>query len=370
MAQGGRAFARVDGKVTFIDGALPGELVEVEILKRRKDFDEARVLRVLEPNPGRVDPPCPHYARCGGCNLQHAGIDLQRLIKRQVVNELFGRIAKIPLPSDWPLHGGEPLGYRRRARFVQGSRGWGFREEGSHAVEPVRSCPVLCSPLQKILETLPVLARDSEVQCFADSTEAVGIWNQDKPNSSLPIQIIKILGKPLQADARVFFQSNFEMAEVLVSAVRDELVHHPGAGKFSVDFFSGVGVFAAFLQDHFERVVAVEWNPGCLAHARKNLGSRCEFMSESAEEFLAGQIPQSLDFLVVDPPRSGLSPEVRQALLQARPRRMAYVSCDPATLARDVGEFVRNGWKLERLDGFDFYPQTDHLEMLAVLVPG
>lgn len=368
MAQGGRAIARIEGKITFITGALPGETVEIEYLRHKKDFDEARVVRVLEAHAERVEPRCAHYGKCGGCNLQHASISLQRTLKSQVVTDLFARMAKIKLETPVTIHGGDPWQYRRRARLVLGRKGWGFREDSGHEVEPIKKCPVLCEALQQDLSRLPTLQRDSEIQCFAGTDGVVGRWNKDDARTAVPVQRVTLAGLDYAADARVFFQSNFELASLLLERVQADLLAHRGQGIFAVDLFSGVGVFAKLMLGQFEKVVAVEWNPGCLAHARHNLEGRAEFISSDAEAYLLNQKTAAIDYLVVDPPRTGLSAETRKALLQSKPKRIAYVSCDPVTLARDVGEFVRNGWTLQLLEGYDFYPQTDHLEMLAVLV--
>lgn len=366
MAQGGRAIARLDGKIVFVDGALPGEEVEIEILKSRKDFAEAKVMRILQKHPLRIEPTCKHYGQCGGCNLQHASIELQRTLKKQVVEDLFRRQARIPLNADWPLHGGQEWAYRGRVRFVQTPKGLGFRAEGSNQTLRLSECPVLRHPIQKALQQSHNIAVGEELQLLEAPSGTLGAW-QKKSSQKPKVQYAELLGKKISCDAQVFFQANVEMTEVLLQQVLLQIERHMGPRLFAVDLFSGVGVFAAFLQDYFPKVVAVEWNEGCLEHAKRNLQSQVEFYSKSAEEFLEKQPPANVDFLIVDPPRAGLSPSVKQALIQAHPKKMLYVSCDPVTLARDVGELVRAGFTLENVQGFDFYPQTDHLEMMVVL---
>lgn len=367
MAQGGRGITRIDGKIAFVDGALPGETVEFEFTKRKKDFDEGICTQVVQAHTQRVSPPCPLYGKCGGCNLQHASIDLQRQLKKQVVQDLFRRMAKVNLPEDWPLHGGSPWGYRHRARFVRGARGWGFRQASSHDILPISACPVLCKDINDSIVTLPKLPHGTELQVFVDSNHQLSYWHDGMDASKLAPQQVRILERNIQTDSKVFFQSNLELSPVLVNSVLQQIPKE-GKRQLAVDLFSGVGVFAAFLQDHFEQVIAAEWNEGCLKHAKNNLGPNCTFHSSSAEDYLRNQNPGQIDFLVVDPPRAGLSPEVRAALIQAHPHRIAYVSCDPVTLARDVAEFLRNGFQMEKVEAFDFYPQTDHLEMLVTLV--
>ena len=367
MLQDGRGLARIEGKVAFVSGALPGERVECSLVRKHKDYDELAVVEILEKHPQRQEPPCPYYASCGGCNLQHAALSLQREIKRQVLEDLFLRMAKINCPTGWILQDGEGWGYRHRVRWVRGAQGWGFRSEGSHSVTAVQHCPVLCAALQAEMGKLPHLPEGAEVQAFADTQGNVGLWGRDFP-SPLKDQQVQLLGRSLWMDSRVFFQSNLEQLPPLITAVMEE-ARNLESRNLAVDLFSGVGVFASFLQDLFFQVNAVEWNPGCLRHARRNLGPNCHFVSASAEDSLSQLAPGKIDFLVVDPPRSGLSHVVRTALCKAAPCRMAYVSCDPVTLARDLGFFVCNRWKILRLEGFDFYPQTSHLETLAVLEP-
>lgn len=369
MAQGGRGMCRIQGKVTFVQGALPGEIVDISYQKKKKDFDEAICNTVLEADPQRVEPNCPLYGQCGGCNLQHASIELQRKLKRQVVVDLFRRVAKITLPEDWPLHSGKEWNYRHRARFMMGPQGWGFRKADSHEVLPVASCPVLCSAINDQIHAFPKYPEGTELQVFCDTLGGLGFWHENMNGQQAREQIVELLGHRIHADAKVFFQSNLEMAEVLIQSVL-QCIPESGQKNTAIDLFSGVGVFASFLQDHYAQVVAAEWNEGCLRHARKNLGERCKFHSSSAEDYLRKQNPGSVDFLVVDPPRAGLSAEVRNALISASPKKLVYVSCDPVTLARDLGDLIRNGFELGRVEGFDFYPQTDHLEMMALLTKG
>lgn len=362
MAQGASAIARSQGKIIFVEGALPGETVQVKVVKSKKDFAQAQVRKVLEPSPHRVTPACPLYGICGGCNLQHASIEGQREFKIQVAADAFKRIAKIDLPAPLTISGGAPWAYRSRARFHQSpQQKWGFLRAQSQQVVPVERCPLLTAGLQKAWPQLVAPQKAEQMQLW-EGTDRISAWDTQR-STQAPAAHTQILHKTLRADASVFFQSNLAMTEVLL----ERFLHHlPSSGGRAIDLFSGVGVFAAFLEEHFSQVQAVERDAGCLAHARTNLRSNTEFVSAPAETWLTAKSSRHADLLVVDPPRTGLPADLRATLLAARPRNMIYVSCDPVTLARDAGELVRAGWELQALEAFDFYPQSHHLEMLAV----
>lgn len=366
MAQGGRGLARLpDGRICFVDGALPGEQVDVDILRSKKDFVEAQVVSVDVGHAGRVKPACPYYAQCGGCNLQHASMELQIHLMRQVVDELFARFAKTTLPSAWPIVSGEPWGYRNRARFMWSGRAWGFRARASHQIVPIDKCPVLSPALNAFLRKPPTDIRAREIDVFDNGAGTVAYWHPHLRSMETARALVPLLGKQVSMDASVFFQSNLSMLPRLVEAV----LAAAGTGRHAVDLFSGVGLFSLFLQDRFERVSAVEREVGCLEHARHHLGERCHFVAEPAEVWLAEQGRLSgVDCLVVDPPRTGLPPSVCAAIGASRAQRLVYVSCDPVTLARDTRILLDSGYTLQAAQGFAFYPQTSHFEMLAVFV--
>ena len=362
MAQGGSALGRYQGKIIFIEGALPGEKVQIEIIKAKKDFAQARVVKVLEPSPYRIDATCPLYGVCGGCNMQHANIAGQRKFKKEVAADAFKRMGKIDLPASLTISGGEPWEYRSRARFHQSQQQkWGFLRAHSRQVVPVAHCPLLTPGLQKNWPQQVAKQKARQMQIW-EGTAGISAWDTH-PRTKAPAAQTQILHKTFSADASVFFQSNLPMTEVLLERV---LHHIPSSGGRAIDLFSGVGVFAAFLEEHFEQVQAVERHLGCMEHARRNLRPSTEFVNAPAETWLTSKSGRHADLLVVDPPRTGLPANLRQSLVAARPRNMIYVSCDPVTLARDAGELVRAGWELQAVEAFDFYPQSHHLEMLAV----
>ncbi|MBQ5611082.1 MAG: class I SAM-dependent RNA methyltransferase [Fibrobacteraceae bacterium] len=368
-AQGGDGFSHLqDGRACFVQGALPGETVLAKITNNGKDFAKAITLKVLEKNPLRESPRCPFYERCGGCSLQHASLSLQISMAREAICDTFRRFAHITLPENFPIHFGNPWEYRNRIRVLKTRDAFGFREGASHHIIPVASkCKVLVPALQKFLESQEALSlKTKELQVFENGNGAISYFYKgmsqkeflEKANTS-----VEIAGKKIYTDASVFFQSNLSLLPVLVKRVKE--VTEPNT--LLVDLFSGVGFFAALLEDSFEKIVAVERDANCLRLANKNLKASATFVSEPAEDWLGKNIVSNDVSLIVDPPRTGLPQSAADALCKSALSRLIYVSCNPVTLARDVSLLAKNGFTLDLLEGFAFYPQTPHLEMLAVL---
>lgn len=368
-AQGGDGFSHLqDGRACFVQGALPGETVLAEITNNGKDFAKAFTLKVLEKNPLREKPRCPFYERCGGCSLQHASLSLQISMARAAICDTFRRFAHITLPENFPIHFGSPWEYRNRIRVLKEKNSFGFREGASHRVIPVASkCMVLVPALQKFLESQEALSlKTKELQVFENGNGAISYFYKgmsqkeflEKANTS-----VEIAGKKIYTDASVFFQSNLSLLPVLVKRVKE--VTEPNT--LLVDLFSGVGFFASLLEDSFEKIVAVERDANCLRLANKNLKASATFVSEPAEDWLTKNIVSNDVSLIVDPPRTGLPQSAVEALCKSALSRLIYVSCNPVTLARDVSLLAKSGFSLDLLEGFAFYPQTPHLEMLAVL---
>ena len=364
MAQGGRGLSRLpDGRVCFVEGALPGEQVRVRLVRDKKDFAEGVAESIEEPHAERVEPRCPLYASCGGCNLQHASMELQLSMARQVVDELFVRFAGTSLPEGWDIVHGDAWGYRNRARLCGSPSGWGLRGRSSHHIVPLPSCPVFSKGINAFLSRPPASLRARELDLFDNGDKGLAYWHPGLRDLRAAQAMVPLLGKEVSMDASVFFQSNLSLLPRLVESVMEAA----GEGEHAVDLFSGVGLFALFLQDRFSRVSAVERDAGCLSHARRHLGKNCSYVAEPAEQWLEAQGRlQGVDCLVVDPPRTGLPPSACEAIAQSGTRKLIYVSCDPVTLARDSRLLLASGYTLRKAQGFAFYPQTSHFEMLTV----
>ena len=429
MVQGGEGMARLeDGRVCFVAGALPGELCKVRLTFQKKDFTKGRVVEVLEANPDRVKPLCPLYGKCGGCSLQHLASEKQAEYLEKVERENFKRLAHAELPEDFVIHTGNAWGYRNRARVVfrggsnrgavpenrnavsatfEGSANrtvFGFRGEESNNIVPFEKCPVLTDGLNEFLRgpAATLLAdnchsggrRDVDVNIFDNGAGEISFYYPGMHKSEFDahaVSHVEIAGRKIEADASVFFQSNLGLLPELVESVRKAVDEGLSSGKSSdawlIDLFSGVGFFACILQDKFKKITTVEREEGCLKHAKVNLSVPAAFPEDSAasrdcaasrtpeidnvsapaEDWLVENVVDIPATLIVDPPRTGLPKEALTAIVKSSVNRMIYVSCDPVTLARDFAKFSEAGFTLSHAEGFAFYPQTPHLEMMFVL---
>ncbi len=376
-AQGGDSMAHLpDGRVCFIKGALPDEIVQITLTKNAKDFALAKVEKIIQAHPQRVIPRCPLFYRCGGCSMQHASFSLQTDMLKKAVCDTFFRFVKKELPQNFSLKTGNPFEYRNRARLVSEKNApFGFRASESHRVIPISNCPVLTPTLNEFLNSETArkinrqLAGREELEIFDNASgreNSVAYYYSGM--SAVDFEkyantTVYVSGKEISTDASVFFQSNLSLLPELVHSVQ-RLV---GSGKHLIDLFSGVGFFAAQLQENFERVTAVERDANCLRHAKCNLKSTVEFIASPVEEWLLGNTDFSQATLLVDPPRTGLPPSVLQAFIKSSLERIIYVSCNPVTFARDTAMLAQGGFSVTSSEGFAFYPQTPHLEMLSVL---
>ena len=392
MVQGGEGMARLpDGRVCFVQGGLPGELCQVEILQNKKDFTRGRVIKITEKSADRAEPKCPLYGKCGGCSLQHLESSAQAACSALVERENFRRIAHVELPEDFKIHTGPAWGYRNRARVViarakSGKVSYGFRMQKSNGIIPFANCPVLTPALNAFLkenaakifeESMKASKRpprnfELDVNLFDNGAGKVSYFYKGMLAADFEknaVSVVEIAGKKIRSDASVFFQSNLSLLPELVTAVQNAVDEGIACGEASdawlIDLFSGVGFFAAILKDKFKKITTVERDEGCLKHADFNLSA--DNVSAPAEDWLAENVVDVPATLIVDPPRTGLPPTALEAIVKSSVNRLIYVSCDPVTLARDFSRFRDAGFALKKAEGFAFYPQTPHLEMLFVL---
>lgn len=388
MVQGGDGMARLpDGRVCFVQGALPGELCKVLLTFQKKDFTRGRAVEIVEPSPDRVTPRCPLFGKCGGCSLQHLSSEKQTSYLERVERENFRRLAHADLPDDFKIHVGSPWGYRNRARVVlcENSRGnlsqarYGFRLQESNKVVAFENCPVLTHALNEFLKSGANGLRERELNIFDNGDGHVSYYYRGMPEEEFKknsVSVTTVCNRKIQSDASVFFQSNLGLLPSLVESVRkaveEGIANGDASDAWLIDLFSGVGFFASLLCDKFKRVTTVERDEGCLKHAEANLlpcrgKTLLENISAPAEEWLTQNVVDVPATLIVDPPRTGLPPEALEAIVKSSVNRLIYVSCDPVTLARDYAKFASAGFSLKKAEGFAFYPQTPHLEMMFVL---
>jgi 23S rRNA (uracil1939-C5)-methyltransferase len=407
MAYGGAAVGRLeDGIAIFVQGALPGELVEIEISERRKSFARGRLIAVHEAAAERVHPPCPHFREgCGGCDWQYAGYNAQVNYKQAILADQLKRMGGInhppllePVPS--PL----PFGYRNSAAFHVAGGNIGFHREGTHELLDVRHCPLLEEPINEALvvlrERLEVLEGISSVE-IRNCVEAlqIGLLTDGDPRSyrfvagelaqhieaaaGKPVRIVgvrsgtdrmrglagepwahmELAGRHFRVSALSFFQVNRGVAERLAASVAQQT----RPGDRVLDLFAGVGTFALLAADRAAEVVAVEAHPAAVADAETNIAEAgaenmrmlCADVATSAS--LAGE---RWDHAILDPPRAGCP---RSVLESVAAKRLTYVSCDPSTLARDLKLLLARGFRLASVQLMDMFPQTYHIEAVALL---
>ena len=375
VAHGGHCVARHEGRVVFVRHALPGERVRAVVTGTSAKFLRADAVEVLEAAPGRVAPPCPHAgpARCGGCDWQHADLATQRALKASVVAEQLKRLAGIDLEVQVEDVPGAPdgLGWRTRERFavdpVAGRLG--LRRHRSHDLELLESCPIAHPAVLAtgvLSETWPGAA---EVTVVAGSTGDSVVAVDGRPVGAVRVHE-EAAGRTWRVTGDGFWQVHPGAAEALTSAVLSAL--DPKPGEHALDLYAGVGLFAGALAGPLGpggRVDAVEGAEVAVKDARRNLHDLPTVRLHHApvEQWLSAGLVRRVDLVVLDPPRTGARATVVRRLVALQPRAIAYVACDPASLAGHVRTFADEGYALSRLRSFDCFPMTHHVECVALL---
>jgi 23S rRNA (uracil1939-C5)-methyltransferase len=369
IAAGGAGVVSFRGKRVFMDQAVPGDLVVGRIIRETPGWARAALVAVESPSPHRVEPRCALAGICGGCSLQCLAYEAQVAEKTLILRDALARLGKLSLPGDLCFVPSPPWEYRNRVQLHRGSRDGppGFKARGSGAVVPVPDCPVADPGIRAALREAAARPGPGSdrftLYARGDTLLSDGILRGATPRRGS----VLLRDREIRLDAGVFFQSNGLMLEKLIGDLIG-LAQSADTSRPMADLYCGAGVFAAFLGALFPRCDLVEENPAAIALARENTrGLKAELFAQTVDRWAARRGPEGgYGFMVVDPPRQGLSPALRRMLARQGPPLLAYVSCDGATLARDSGELVAGGYRLEQLRGYDFYPQTAHIESLAV----
>jgi 23S rRNA (uracil1939-C5)-methyltransferase len=420
LDQDGQGVARVNGKVTFIEGALPGETVEIEIRRRKPRFDLASARRIVAPSSMRVAARCPYFERCGGCSLQHLEPRAQVAVKQRVLEDHLLHIGRVRAETMLaPIHG--PVwGYRNRARLavrlVPARRGVlvGFHERHTHRVADMGSCEVLpprvsalIAPLRALLSGLDLAARIPQVEvCVGEGPEVLALRVLDPPGEADLARLRRFaaqhgvqiylqpggaeslrpmdgpaeralayrlpdFGLELRFSPADFTQVNHAVNRVLVRRAVALLAPQPG--ERIGDMFCGLGNFALALARRGARVVGVEGSPELVARAAENarlngLAQRVQFRTADLDAKAGDTLRDllRLDKMLIDPPRDGAHALVR-AIDERVPRRVVYISCNPATLARDARILVlEKGYRFAAAGVVNMFPHTSHVESIAL----
>ncbi|MBR8741759.1 class I SAM-dependent RNA methyltransferase [Nocardiopsis sp. MG754419] len=404
VAHGGWCVGRHDEQVVFVRHALPGERVRVRVTEQTTRFLRGEAIEVLTASPDRVEAPCPYSGpgMCGGCDWQHASLDAQRRLKGKVVADQLSRIAGIDVDVDVEELPGTPdgLGWRTRVRFSVDTDGHaGLRRHRSHDIEPIDRCLIAHPGVTELgvtegrwddikdVEAVASATRADRAIVVTPTTAKLGALPDLKASSAVlrrfkggRVQSVRgrkgvredVAGREYRVGAGGFWQVHPAAAETLSAAVVDAL--EPKPGETALDLYCGAGLFTGALAERVGpegRVMGVENGANAVRDAEYNLKDLSQVRVErnDVDKQMREWADVRADVVALDPPRAGAGKEVVQKVAGMKPRRVAYVSCDPATLARDLAEFDRRGYRLVGLRAFDAFPMTHHVECLAVLEP-
>ena len=365
-----------DGLTVFVSLAAAGDRLRVRINQRKGKTAFAEIVEIIEPSPDRVEPPCPYFGRCGGCDFQQMNYDAQLRAKVAIVRDCLTRIGKLDYPREIEIIASpQAFGYRSRAQWhaEPDRRRIGYFRRHSHDVIDVEICPIVTDELQATLTNLRASIDwqsffASRVEFEAASAGAeVSLYSAElvEPTAEISFQLDE---NRYFYDAQSFFQGNLLLIDSLV-----ETALRSAEGETALDLYCGVGLFTLPLARRFARVYGVEQSEKAIASARKNLEharlESAEFYAEAVGEWLtenAGGLA-NVDFLLLDPPRAGTEKETVEQILRLRPAHISYVSCEPSTLARDLRLLCENLYEIESITALDLFPQTHHVETIVHL---
>ena len=372
---GGYGLAHADGNTIFVSLAAPGDRLRVRVDRQQGNVLFASIEEILAPSPDRIEPPCPYFGRCGGCDFQQLTYEKQLAAKAEIIRDCLQRIARISnLPQIFVAPSRRDWRYRMRAMWQidEEQRAIGYYERGSRRVCDVVDCAVLVPELQQTLERV----RATEWHEFAPGLKHLDVVAGENGVSLAPAfaefetteMDLQIGDDRYSYNAEAFFQINAGLLPPLIEfALRDV------SGETAIDLYCGVGLFTLPLARRFKQVIGVESNPVATRFARRNLQ---QARLENARVINSGVADWSrssaarataVDFVLLDPPRAGAESVVIKQMIDSRAPRISYVSCDPATLARDLRKLIAGGYVIESLAGFDLFPQTHHVETVVRL---
>ncbi len=371
---GGAGLAHApDGRVAFVSFAAPGELVEAQVEREYPDYLQAVTTRVIEPSPDRVEAPCPLFGECGGCQLQHMSYPAQLAAKEAVVREQLRRIGKLDDAVVRPIVGAaDPWGYRNHLRFSTGRMygDVGYIGRKGYGLLKVENCPIADPWVNELLPKLQGHGAGlHQIQVRYSAETGTHLIQPEIPGVAFETgqkaYVEELGGRRFDVSASAFFQVNHAQAEQMVRLVGEAL---PERGDLLVDGFAGVGTFAVLFADRFERVLAIEESNSAARDSERNLAQapNVEMLIGKVEDVLP-QLEERPDAIVLDPPRPGCAPAVTRAILEFQPATVVYVSCNPATLARDLRLLVDGGYELDWVTPLDMFPQTGHIECVSKL---
>ncbi len=407
ISHSGEGVARIDGKATFIPFTIPGETVQVKIIEEKKNFQRAKLEQVLSVSPDRTDPPCPYFFKCGGCAYQHIAYPRQLELKRQVLKDSLKRIGGVDIEVNPVLGMDNPWRYRNKVEWHTGSKSgqhtMGYYLNDSRVLMGIDSCLLISQEMQdysnyikdhldelNIPDGCEVIIRqfsaNQEMMLIFGGTgsreinfakmlnykEVASIYSVEAGVAQLHYgdQTLpeKIFNLKYQVSPLAFFQVNHQQTEKMMEIIKDYA--QLGPNDTVLDAYCGTGSIALNLAGSVRKVVGVESFKAAIRDAKrnafKNKITNCKFIKGVCEQIIPG-LDEQFDVVILDPPRTGCKRELIEALIKMAPQRLVYVSCNPATLARDLALFVKTGYKVGEVQPIDMFPQTSHCEVCCLL---
>lgn len=406
ISHDGQGVGRIDGKVVFVPGALPGEDVDLIITEEKRKYLRGRLTSIIRAAPERVDPPCPYFGRCGGCHYQYAGYDLQVDLKTRVVEQTLQRVGGVDTDILPCVPADRPWQYRNKVTWhgamVDGHWRFGYYRGESNKIMDIDSCLLVSGAMQEagramgrelreLNPRMPVEVSVRESISGEIMTIIKGIDQESARKLCLLVDELtdsfylfdgkgthcmkegrafeeRLAGIRFGLSPLSFFQVNREQADKLVATVQERLELQ--GGEQVLDAYCGVGTLTLSLAGRAKRLVGVESFPTAVEDAKKNARlngiNNCRFLAGLAEQILP-TLSQRFDAVILDPPRAGCQPAVIKAVERMKIPRVVYVSCEPSTLARDLARFQQAGYRVERVQPLDMFPQTYHVECVVLM---
>lgn len=380
---GGLGLAHAEGKTIMVALAAPGDRLHVRVDRMKGNVAFASIEEIIEPSPQRIEPPCPYFGRCGGCDFQQMNYDAQLAAKKEIIKDCLYRIAKIEHIPDFEIIAApNEWHYRARAQWQYDAEAkrLGYFESGSRRVCDVAECAVLVPELQCALEVLRARMADGSLPRDARYFRAIAgddgvsvaprVESSTVKESGVPDVGRRIHGESYHLNAEKFFQTNIDLLPQLIDTALTD-----ATGETAIELYCGVGLFTLPLARRFKSVIGVEDDADATRFARQNLANAGlgNAMVEKSDvgNWLASNEDNArfaqLDFLLLDPPRTGAESRVISGILKLKPKRIYYVSCDPPTLARDLKKLIAGGFSIDSIVAFDMFPQTHHVETVVHL---
>lgn len=373
----GQLIGRYSGKVVFVSYGIPGETVRVKVIKDEGDYLRAEIVEVLEPSIFRENPPCKYFGVCGGCSFQHIAYIYQTKLKEIVVMEQLKRLGGFENPEEFTnltIKADQPYNYRNRADFsINRHRQLGFRARHSHRFIHIDYCFIMHEQINRFLA---ILQGKNTKRKTHNVTIRYGVntgqWliqpeiDASQIATGQKFYTERLLGKEFIISDASFFQVNTYQAENLVKTVLKYITEED---KVVIDAYAGVGTFTVFLAERAEKVIAIEESKSAYKDAKININGlkNIEYICDKTENVLKNRKIEA-DAIVLDPPRVGCMKEVLEGIAEQRIKKIIYVSCEPSTLARDLKYLKERGYSLLEIQPIDMFPQTYHIETVALLV--